>query len=288
MSYFPGYAVDVETGKRLNIFFGESSWFSGENAEILQGKNPIGGDLIFNPSSQALVEDFVIRHPETGAITGFTDLRAYVAGGHHYIYVTRMEYDECQSFYNRLKYSASGASPSLNNKHRVLSSVTWTSIPIPQMMLPLSQGLIPNELKVQIRVDNPYSSSRRYDLNYERACLTDRDRPVYEFGFERVNTAIDIVDDKMEVSPNPSDSNSGRLSITLYNLPQNGSIEIYDSFGNLMETLDIIEGVPSFVGPKGQAHTFELKSTSYKTGLYMIHIKDSDTGKVKTSKWVVL
>ncbi len=288
MSYFPGYAVDVETGKRLNIFFGESSWFSGENAEILQGKNPIGGDLIFNPSSQALVEDFVIRHPETGAITGVTDLRAYVAGGHHYIYVTRMEYDECQTFYSRLRYSASGGSPSLNNKHRVLSSVTWTSIPIPQMMLPLSQGLIPNGLKVQVRVDNPYSSTRKYDPMMERACLTDGDRPIYEFGFERVNTAIDIVDDKTEVTPNPSDSNSGRLSITLFNLPQNGSIEIYDSFGNLMETLDISEGIPSFVGPKGQAHAFVLKSTGYKTGLYMIHIKDSDTGKVRTAKWVVL
>lgn len=51
-SYFPGYAVDVETGKRLNIFFGENSVYSGDNAQYLDDNNPIGGDMIFNPSPQ--------------------------------------------------------------------------------------------------------------------------------------------------------------------------------------------------------------------------------------------
>ena len=27
MGWFPGYAIDVETGQRLNIFFGENSVF---------------------------------------------------------------------------------------------------------------------------------------------------------------------------------------------------------------------------------------------------------------------
>ncbi len=288
MSYFPGYAVDVETGKRLNIFFGESSWFSGENASVLQDKNPIGGDLIFNPSSQAVVEDFIIRHPETGAITGVTDPRAYVVGGHHYIYVTRMEYDECQTFYSRLKYSASGGSPSLNSKHRILSSVTWTSIPLPEIMLPLSQGLIPNELMVQIRVDNPYGETRRFDPATERACLTDGDRPIYEFGFEMLNALLDFNEDKITVFPNPADSKSGTLNVTITDLPQSGLMSIYDSFGNLIEVKDINEGIPSFVGPKGDAHTFELNSNACKPGLYLIQIKDSDTGKVSTTKWVVI
>jgi hypothetical protein len=288
MSYFPGYAVDVETGKRLNIFFGESSWFSGENAEILQGKNPIGGDLIFNPSSQAVIEDFVIRHPETGAIIGVTDPRAYVVGGHHYIYVTRMEYDECQSFYSRLRYSVSGSSPSLNNKHRVLSSVTWTCIPVPQAMLPLSQGLIPNDLKVQIRVDNPYGSSRRFDPASERACLTDGDRPIYEFGFEKINSIFEFNQDKTMVFPNPANSQAGNLNITIIDLPKKGTLTITDSFGNLTEHLNISDGTPSFVGPKGAAYTFELKSNSFKSGIYLIQITDGETGKVKTAKWVVL
>ena len=31
MSYFPGYAIDVETGERLNIIFAEDSWSTSEN-----------------------------------------------------------------------------------------------------------------------------------------------------------------------------------------------------------------------------------------------------------------
>jgi hypothetical protein len=288
MSYFPGYAVDVETGKRLNIFFGESSWFSGENAEFLQDKNPIGGDLIFNPSSEAVINDLVIRTPDTEIIIGVTDSRAWIAGGHHYIYVSRMEYDECQSFYSRLKYSAAGASPSLYNKHRVLSSVTWTSIPIPQMMLPLSQGLIPNELKVQIRVDNPYGETRRFDPSAERACLTDGDRPVYEFGFEMLNALLDFNEDKIMVFPNPADSKSGTLNVTITDLPQSGLMSIYDSFGNLIETFDINSGEATIIGHKGVALTYQLQNMALKSGIYIIQIKDHDTGKVKVVKWMVI
>ncbi len=45
-SYFPGYAIDVETGKRLNIFFGENSVYSGTWKNLLEGDNQICSDLI--------------------------------------------------------------------------------------------------------------------------------------------------------------------------------------------------------------------------------------------------
>ncbi|MBK9593574.1 MAG: hypothetical protein IPO32_19435 [Crocinitomicaceae bacterium] len=40
MGWFPGYAIDVETGTRLNMAFGENSWLAGSN----------GSDMIWNPS----------------------------------------------------------------------------------------------------------------------------------------------------------------------------------------------------------------------------------------------
>ncbi|MBK8624069.1 MAG: hypothetical protein IPN86_00395 [Saprospiraceae bacterium] len=58
-SYFPGYAIDVETGKRLNIFFGENSVYSMKDTVLVKlrnGKDPIGGDMIFNPSSQTEID----------------------------------------------------------------------------------------------------------------------------------------------------------------------------------------------------------------------------------------
>ena len=37
MGWFPGYAVDVETGERLNIFFGENSVYDEDMAQYLTG-----------------------------------------------------------------------------------------------------------------------------------------------------------------------------------------------------------------------------------------------------------
>jgi hypothetical protein len=41
MGWFPGYAINIETGERLNIMFTEDSWLAGEN----------GKDMIWNPTS---------------------------------------------------------------------------------------------------------------------------------------------------------------------------------------------------------------------------------------------
>jgi len=34
MSWFPGYAIDIGTGERLNLAFGEDSWLSADNGTI--------------------------------------------------------------------------------------------------------------------------------------------------------------------------------------------------------------------------------------------------------------
>lgn len=47
MGWFPGYAIDVETGGRLNMAFGESSCLPNEN----------GADMKFNPTSNKYAID---------------------------------------------------------------------------------------------------------------------------------------------------------------------------------------------------------------------------------------
>lgn len=111
-SYFPGYAVDVETGKRLNIFFGESSLYrdtminiNGTQVDmknVLQDGITLGGDMIFNPSSQLAIDDLVIKDPLTDEIISIIDPKGIVAGGQHYIYVTRQAYDGCASFAKKM------------------------------------------------------------------------------------------------------------------------------------------------------------------------------------------
>src|SRR5690606_14653481 len=63
MGWFPGYAINVETGERLNIAFAEDSWLAGEN----------GRDMLWNPTSNA-----------------FAGVNNEVRmGGKHYVYVFR-------------------------------------------------------------------------------------------------------------------------------------------------------------------------------------------------------
>ena len=42
MSWFPGYAVDLETGARLYMAFGENSFLGGDN----------GADMLWNPTER--------------------------------------------------------------------------------------------------------------------------------------------------------------------------------------------------------------------------------------------
>lgn len=303
MSYFPGYAIDVETGKRLNIFFGENSWFSGDNAEIMQGKNPIGGDLIFNPSSEAVIEDLVFRDNDDNSIEGFADLRAFILGAQHNIYVTRMEYDGCAKFYERLK------TPSLNNKHRVLSSVTWTSVPLPTRLLPLEQGLIPNDLTVKVRVNNPYGESRRYDPASERACLTDDDQPVYEFEFKGVESKQLATQEEyvgalsnVNVVPNPyyaySSYETSQFTnvIKITNLPAKAVVTIYSIDGSFIRQYNrdergaILAGInrptsTSQVFPDLEWDMKNFREIPVASGVYLIHIAAPEYGEERTIKW---
>ena len=67
LSWFPGYAINLETGERLNIAFGEDSYQASTNA--LAPNN--GDDMMWNPTASA----------------GSSFAYPYAYGGRHYIYV---------------------------------------------------------------------------------------------------------------------------------------------------------------------------------------------------------
>ena len=73
MGWFPGYAINKETGERLNIMFAEDSWLASDN----------GNDMIWNPSSRIQTQ---IPTWANGS---------YYLGGKHFIYVHSSRYDEC-------------------------------------------------------------------------------------------------------------------------------------------------------------------------------------------------
>jgi len=278
-SYFPGYAIDVETGKRLNIFFGENSVFSGQNASLLDGNKAIGGDLIFNPSSQ-------ITSVSPGVLK-------FVAGGQHYIYVTRQEYDECKTIYDKLKKTTSGISPSIINKSKAGPAVTWVSFPIlspDTEMKSISDGLIPNDLIIKLRVDNPYGESRKYNIERERDCETYSDQPVYEFGFDKFTSSIptDKNLSKVFISPNPAQITGGTIQLTLMNIPDESLISIFDLNSKLIKRFNADDYQFDFRNQSGISKlNLTVNSGILPRGLYLVHIKSPKSNVDKVLKWIL-
>jgi len=303
-SYFPGYAVDVETGKRLNIFFGESSLYTDTLINIngtltnlkslLKDEVALGGDMIFNPSSQLVIEDLVIRDPITNEIITLFNPRATVAGGQHYIYVTRQEYDGCGLMSSRLNRTAIGATASNLNRGKVGAAITWTSFPIlahNTKLLPLSEGLIPNDVIIKLRVDNPYGESRKYNIDRERECETVSDHPVYEFGFDNFTSFLSSVNglESVFLSPNPANLLQAEIALKLYNLPIESTVSIIDINGNLVKKFLPLEGTTeSMSGPGVTETSYNVGSNLLRQGLNFVCIIDNKTGNIKTLKWMVL
>ena len=311
-SYFPGYAIDVETGKRLNIFFGENSIFSGANAEVLEGKKPIGGDMIFNPTSEAVVEDLVVRNPNTGEVLGAQNPLAFVAGGQHFIYVTRQEYDGCKTFGDKLKRAANGAGPSTLNKSKVGGAVTWASFPLgvsSAPMLGIDKGLIPNDLTIKLRVNNPYGESRRYNIDRERACETDGDQPVYEFEFKGKESRSLVTQEEyvgalanVNVVPNPYYAYSAYETsqfintIKITNLPAKAVVTIYSIDGTFIRQYNRDERGQVLSGTNRPTSTTQVfpdlewdmknfKEIPVASGVYLIHVQAPEYGEERTLKW---
>lgn len=295
-SYFPGYAVDVETGKRLNIFFGENSVFSGDNAQYLDDNNPIGGDMIYNPSTQ-VISDKVAQN----------DLRAVVAGGQHYIYVTRQEYDGCASLATKLRKGASTL-----NKIKGGASVTWVSFPMANPSAPMTNianGLIPNDAVVKLRVNNPFGESRRYNIERERDCETNGDKPSYILEFKGKNAESLVTQDEyvgalanVNVVPNPYYAYSAYETsqftnvIKITNLPARAIVTIYTIDGQFIQRFDRDEREAIRSGVNRPTSTTQVfpdlewdmknsKQIPVASGVYLIHVQAPDLGEERTLKW---
>ena len=82
MGWFPGYVIDVETGARLNLAFGEDSYLADQN----------GRDMLFNPTK--LLKNTVNEvYGESSQLLDPNIIRNYgidddpVMGGKHFVYI---------------------------------------------------------------------------------------------------------------------------------------------------------------------------------------------------------
>lgn len=297
MGWFPGYAINLETGERLNMAFGENSALAIDN----------GRDMLFNPNSreddnsqtsQNLVWGgmhflYVFGHNgnsrfTSGALTGeLKDMPAYDCG---------------QAMYKIIN-SDNTSNPELRE---VYADGMWASIP---MLDPefaswswgsgyTESNVVPTTVKVRLRVSKPY---RRFFTGVTAANViiaadsaaspVNTNNPMYAFSTADLKTttndnlsaqeALDLIN----VVPNPYYAYSGyetsqfdnRVKFT--NLPEKCEIKIYTVNGTL---------VRRFTKDSPQTYLdWDLKNQAgipVASGLYIVHVNVEGVGE-KILKW---
>ncbi|MCH2225661.1 MAG: T9SS type A sorting domain-containing protein [Crocinitomicaceae bacterium] len=254
MSWFPGYAIDVETGERLNIAFGENSWLNGSN----------GKDMLWNPTDE--LED---------------NVGMPILGGSHAIYIFGTEinnsempaYDEGNWLYNQL------SNESVGSYRNAWKNCMWVMQPL---LDPLGE-LLETDVRIQLRVMHPYQEQIYTGIN--------SGLPSYTFSTSEYHSETNVSSvqqnelDLINVVPNPYYAYSAyeknqidnRIKIT--NLPERCEIKIFNMAGQLVKVLD-----------KDNASTYQdwnLKNSRgvpIASGLYIIHIEVPNVGE-RILKW---
>lgn len=259
MGWFPGYAVNLETGERLNMAFGENSWLGGEN----------GRDMLWNPSSRMYSNTF-----------------ESLFGGMHYVYVfsnerddsgnqTLMpEYDEGAFAYDAITNGSEG------QIRKVWRSCMWVGVPL----LEEGQDFLSTDVRIRLRVGKPYDT---YAVNGENTSY-----PQYTFGLGDLATTTEdlaAAEDALSlvnVVPNPyyaySQYETNRLDnrVKITNLPDQCTIQIYNVSGTLIRTYQKDN-------PTITSLDWDLKNQAgvpIAGGVYLIHVNAPGVGETVV-KW---
>jgi len=263
MGWFPGYAIDVNTGDRLNMGFAENSWLASEN----------GADMIWNPTARF--------------INGTGNP---IFGGMHYVYVFGVDddmpaYDEGK-FIHDLMSTTNYVSGALDfqvsqDYQTIFTNLMWVWEP----MLVFGHEMLETDVRIQARINKPYEVRNV-------SPKVNNGRPLYQFVIndsirvrtqdsDELKSALDMIN----VVPNPyyaySSYEFSRLDtrIKITNLPEQCKVTIFNMQGALVREFSKDDPLTSL--------DWDLKN--YKgipiaSGVYIIHIDVPGVGE-KILKW---
>ncbi|TVR77229.1 MAG: T9SS C-terminal target domain-containing protein [Saprospirales bacterium] len=256
-AWFPAYAIDVETGRRLNIFFAENTVYSPENLNSdissLPGAYLSGDDRIWNPGPHKLIPG--------------SEIHRHHAGGQHFIYITSTEYDGCHSIYEIL---FSGEPDSIR-KRQIVEKIYWTAIPLAEGLLSYEEGLIPNDAIVSLRVTQPYQVTEYEDngnkiYNRYRILIDGKE-------IRQITNSEELTENPFEIKifENPGRDNLRfRIDSPEYIEYQ---IEVYNISGLLMYT------------GKADVYDYSISTKNWASGLYLLRLHSEGLAP-STFRWV--
>jgi len=164
MGWFPGYAINIETGERLNMAFGEDSYQKENN----------GADMMWNPTANYNFpfsfafggKHFVYvfagntissKFTDTGIYTWETDLNGADYGVGRYDKGARMM-NILQKFFKDIFVNGGTVSGNYMSAFSAVErDIMWVSMPIPKFGYTFSDPAnMPSDVKFQINVSKPY------------------------------------------------------------------------------------------------------------------------------------
>ncbi|MCH2225008.1 MAG: T9SS C-terminal target domain-containing protein [Crocinitomicaceae bacterium] len=241
MGWFPGYAIDLESGARLHMAFGENSFLVNEN----------GSDMIWNPTDR--INDVVGTTP--------------LMGGMQPIYIFNYKnktVNNYASIYDYPEYNPDTDNDVLTNrvyqdmqvirnqptatvdKLNFYQSIGWIGFPVltPGYSFNVNSAgektVFPCDVRISLRVNREYKNFVGSGEN--------NGRPMYSWNMDDIRTVTGSSDQLAEalrminVVPNPynaySEYENSRLDtrVKITNLPERCVIRIYSVNGKLIRT----------------------------------------------------
>lgn len=284
-SYFPGYAVNVETGERLNMAFGENSYYRPEK-DYAEGN---GADMKWNPNEM---------------LTDTDAYGKYILGGRHVIYVFAKtsavgSYDGTKALGDSITKTSTW--------NKTWGSCMWVGYPLlgSGEQLPDFYGTgngYKNDVTIRIRIAKPYA---KYNSN---VVTTNDSFPLYSFSTndlvpstgdkEQAKSALDIIN----VVPNPYyaysqyEKNQLDYRVKIVNLPPKCNVSIFTPSGTLIRKFNRDVAANNTGGgiydPRADLNLessidWDLKNSAgipVASGLYLIHVEAPGVGE-KTIKF---
>ena len=250
LGYFPGYAIDVLTGERLNIAFGEYSFYAGDN----------GADMIWNPTSSIL-----------------DNQNKPLYGGFHTIFIFRnydhvSKYDQGSSIINLFNEGYS----SVQRQRKVFKSCTWVyGYPIQNDAFPF----LATDITIKLRVNEPYnmegSQLPAYEFNTNEIHAAANQNEIAKANLDKTNLV-----------PNPyygfSEYEKSKINneIKITNLPKECTVKIFTLDGSLVKTLKKDNDEQTYIS----WNLNNEQGIKIASGLYIFHINAPGIGE-KIIKW---
>ena len=250
MSWFPGYAIDLETGARLHMAFGENSFLGGDN----------GADMRWNPSNRQL---------DGNGLTVF--------GGNQPIWVFGVDVNgEGCPYYdgiNNWVYDQYQAGTSLAYR-KVFTSLMWVA----NTVTAAGHDFMETDVRLKLRVNKQYA-----DYN---ATGKNGGRPMYSWSMDELQTTTASRDvlasalDLINVVPNPyyafSEYERNRIDtrVKIVNLPDQCTVTIYNVSGKMIRQFKKDNQVTTI--------DWDLKNTigvPIASGVYLIHVEVPGIGE---------